>query len=235
MKRVVPTIAVFLLAGLVVSVAVAWGCAVTIDVDSPARSEQRTITVTAPREIWIVATQSRAGAKIVISRRHRYDTEVKAVSGFSVPPEDLVPSWSQLQRPPHRFEDRSCHGVSQVVDSRGWPLRMLWSEPVTTYWCDTTTHQSNPVAGGIATSLREWNSLYGDVFPRTLPLRPIWSGISVNTVLYAAILWVLSGGPFFLRRRLRLRRGLCPSCAYPMGASPTCTECGKTLAQGAVA
>ena len=41
-------------------------------------------------------------------------------------------------------------------------------------------------------------------------------------------------GPFVLRRFLRVRRGLCPKCAYPMGESSVCTECGKPLAKRAV-
>ncbi len=36
-------------------------------------------------------------------------------------------------------------------------------------------------------------------------------------------------GPFALRRFLRVRRGLCPKCAYPMGESSVCTECGRAL------
>jgi hypothetical protein len=31
-------------------------------------------------------------------------------------------------------------------------------------------------------------------------------------------------------KRSRARRGLCPACAYPIGTSPVCTECGKMLA-----
>ena len=49
-----------------------------------------------------------------------------------------------------------------------------------------------------------------------------------------AILWLLIPGPFALRRFLRLRRGLCPKCAYPMGESPVCSECGKALPKRAV-
>lgn len=31
------------------------------------------------------------------------------------------------------------------------------------------------------------------------------------------------------RRRSRARRGLCPSCAYPIGTSDVCTECGAAV------
>ena len=65
--------------------------------------------------------------------------------------------------------------------------------------------------------------------PRALPLRPIPGGFAVNTLFYAAVLWLLIPGPFVLRRFMRVRRGLCPACAYPRGESDVCSECGKAL------
>ena len=62
-----------------------------------------------------------------------------------------------------------------------------------------------------------------------LPYEPMWPGFAINTIFYATLLWLLIPGPFALRRFLRLRRGLCPRCAYPMGESSVCTECGITL------
>ncbi len=62
-----------------------------------------------------------------------------------------------------------------------------------------------------------------------IPYAPLWPGFTINTIFYAAILWLLIPGPFVLRRFLRVRRGLCPKCAYPMGESAVCTECGKPL------
>ncbi len=62
-----------------------------------------------------------------------------------------------------------------------------------------------------------------------LPLRPIWPGFALNTLSYAVILWLLAGGLFALRRFLRVQQGLCPKCAYPMGESAVCTECGRLL------
>ena len=66
-----------------------------------------------------------------------------------------------------------------------------------------------------------------------LPYTPIWPGFAINTFFYTALLWLLIPGPFVLRRFLRVRRGLCPKCAYPMGESAVCTECGGALAKRA--
>ncbi len=65
-----------------------------------------------------------------------------------------------------------------------------------------------------------------------LPFGPMWPGFMVNTLFYAAILfvgWLLFAVPFALRRRRRIKRGLCPACGYRVGTSPVCTECGGAL------
>jgi hypothetical protein len=64
---------------------------------------------------------------------------------------------------------------------------------------------------------------------RALPLIPIWPGFAINTIFYAAILWLLFAAPGLIRRRRRIKRGLCPACAYPVGDSAVCTECGKPV------
>ena len=51
----------------------------------------------------------------------------------------------------------------------------------------------------------------------------------MNTFFYAVILWLLICGPFVLRRFIRMKRGRCVKCGYPLGESPVCSECGKTL------
>jgi hypothetical protein len=67
-----------------------------------------------------------------------------------------------------------------------------------------------------------------------LPTKAIWPGFAINTVFYAAVLWLLFAGPFVLRRWGRIRRGLCPKCGYDLrgGGAATdakiCPECGTT-------
>ena len=63
---------------------------------------------------------------------------------------------------------------------------------------------------------------------RVLPLRPIWPGFAINTIFYAAILWMLWLSPFVVRRIIRLKRGRCIKCGYDLrGAEDTgCPECG---------
>ncbi|MCI0629558.1 MAG: hypothetical protein L0Y44_02760 [Phycisphaerales bacterium] len=84
------------------------------------------------------------------------------------------------------------------------------------------------VEGGIETKLDHFQ-LAQDRIPRAIPRRPLWPGFAINTIFCAAILWLLFATPGFIRRRRRIKRGLCPACAYPIGASETCTECGKPV------
>ncbi len=66
-----------------------------------------------------------------------------------------------------------------------------------------------------------------------VPARPLWPGFIVNTLFYAAILWMLMSLLIALRRHHRVRRGLCPACAYPTGESAMCSECGNALREPA--
>ena len=63
---------------------------------------------------------------------------------------------------------------------------------------------------------------------RALPLRPIWPGFAINTIFYAAILWLLTLGPFTARRMIRRKRGQCIKCGYDLRGTSEggCPECG---------
>ena len=64
---------------------------------------------------------------------------------------------------------------------------------------------------------------------RVFPTRPIWPGFVINTTMYTVIIWLLLKAPFAIRGWRRIKRALCPKCAYPIGASDTCTECGRPV------
>jgi len=61
-----------------------------------------------------------------------------------------------------------------------------------------------------------------------LPLKPILTGFSINTIFYSAILWLLTLGPFTARRMIRRKRGLCRKCGYDLRGMnhDKCPECG---------
>jgi hypothetical protein len=71
-------------------------------------------------------------------------------------------------------------------------------------------------------------------FSRTLPLRPIWPGFIINTIIYSALLWLLFVGPRVpgkIRQFIRVQRGRCPACGYIIapGVGNKCSECGNPL------
>ena len=242
MRRHLLIAAIFLLAGAVVNVAVAWGCAAYIDIAKSSRIE------VGRREQWHVVQRRIGGASRVLVLHRAADvnllydnpdgvwaldgmTKFSASAGIwrSVFPSRLhtLPSWVSI----NEFTRREPTIVTlELEDARGWPMLALRCRivPQRPSW-----RSVDEVQGGLALSPRK------QVYPwfgfRALPFHPIWHGFAINTLLYATILWFLIPGPFALRRFLRMRRGLCPACAYPMGESAVCSECGEPLRKHAVA
>ncbi len=148
-------------------------------------------------------------------------------------PGDAAPPWANLTTVATRNieQDETRH-----IDARGWPCVTLWCEYVETTPTQYGGFQHEAVGAiGLPLAPRDWAGIGLDFYERALPLRPIWPAFAVNTILYGAILSLLIPGPFALRRFLRVRRGLCPKCAYPVGESSVCTECGGALPKPAVA
>lgn len=67
-----------------------------------------------------------------------------------------------------------------------------------------------------------------------IPLSPIWPAMIGNTVVWALILAFFVYAPRRLRAEWRLHHGVCPRCAYPIGVSAKCTECGHALPRAPV-
>jgi len=108
---------------------------------------------------------------------------------------------------------------------QGWPLLCLESAN----WVSSRTHRSprRRHVVGIAVTMPEVIRI-GSA-EKLLPTRAVWPGFAINTLFYAIVLWLLFAAPFALRRWRRVRRGLCAHCAYPVGASDVCTECGARV------
>ena len=110
-------------------------------------------------------------------------------------------------------------GIGQLratIDA-GWPCYCLRSSDA---WSTTGGGLKRECAWVLTT--RNWEDI-------ALPLCPIRLGFIINTLFYVLLLWLLFFAPFAARRMLRRRRGLCEMCAYPVGASPVCTECGAAV------
>lgn len=100
----------------------------------------------------------------------------------------------------------------------GWPcVSFEWS-----YWRKPQPPEVT-MRHAIRLSLEEDYSRYQPV----LPMRPHWRGVLVNTMFYGVLVWLLWRTPWMLRSRLRLRRGLCGRCAYPIGAGPSAPSAAR--------
>ena len=214
MGRRLLILAVFLVAGAVVNVAVAWGCALCVDPVVGGTLEFASATTTT--EHWTLAVMSRGGARFIQSSRNRGPHDpVKAA--------DLLrlPYWAKLATPRAEYASGAHDFEMILVESRGWPLQALRCEVIP---------RGGPLLFGVLGAIEtpwQWKVVSR---PRSLPLLPVWPGFIANTLGYAVVLWLLIPGPFALRRWVRRRRGLCPKCAYPVGESAVCTECGGELA-----
>lgn len=125
--------------------------------------------------------------------------------------------------------DASRHrpGLTVQFHRAGWPCPTV--QAVTGHTWTGTTPKIASVAGGWAI-FGEPALIATSAQPAILPFQPLWrefilvSGVSsVAWGLFATL------GPFAVRRWLRVRRGLCAECGYPVSdnlPNVVCSECG---------
>ena len=196
--------ALLLLAGAIVNVAVAWGCALW-------EPQQNSGFVDVTERLPAIF------AKYGLALQHDENQSGFQGSGFGL----------TFTSADHEVEPTQILMLTEA----GWPARSLGGAIELTVPLSGTPVAAFHSALELSPSIRPRNP----VMPQlafVLPLRPIWPGFAINTVLYAAVLWLLLTWPGRLRRFLRLRGSLCPTCAYPIGTNDVCTECGTPITQG---
>ncbi len=228
MRHHLLTVAIFLLAGAVVNVAVAWGCAVGVDPFKGSSEPEIAFRATG-QNTWELVRTVRPGMTLLWSTRG-WRAEPFEIPSHGPQPQSLVPSWNELSSPTSEFLAIAESKPDELVLEKrnlhyfGWPLKSLWCD-----WYQVSPSNSPASAerggGYIGTALSPWHGFV----PRVLPVRPFWVGFAFNTLLYGTLLWLLTCLAIAVRRFIRLRRGLCPKCSYPMGESAVCTECGCEL------
>ena len=229
MKRRVVLILLLLVAGAIVNVAVAWTLARFVH-NYQGTWNERAMTGKLPAQspCWLVVIRRGFGTLYITGAVRDWSP------GDSALDLNTLPSWSNLLHHPPTTDD-AFRRIEQV---RGWPCLAMKSER--TRWTDGRA--PDQVVGGVdlgpyvdwATPVTNQSGL-GAAHWLDLPFHPIWPGFAINTVFYAFILWLLFAAPFALRWRMRIKRGLCPKCAYPVGDSPRCTECGEIVDVGRAA
>jgi hypothetical protein len=204
---------VFLLLGVVVNVAVAWGCAASFPTGPP----------------LIAVSRSTIDSNIVQHVTHH----LGLLNGFQ--PQGNVSAGRCAARTYHagRVEFRVPGSrrttVFYEIWDDGWPLRALRGE----HWFGSDISNQNGLFGvwkptGISPTLFARCGSIG------LAYQPIALGFAINTIFYAAMLWLLWVAPGKIRRFIRIRGHRCPACGYIIApgtaaASPgggPCSECG---------
>jgi hypothetical protein len=234
-RKVVIRAGIFLLLGAIVNIAVAWWCALWMRDTSSVEElggplAQRTYPEGDTIYMWELQLYESPGLSWANGGWGDVTRWKDRPPDSELSPLDLLPGWaSQLNLAELR---RAAEGNAQsggVVVGRGWPMvcltcRCNWLGQPPFYVSSDAIDLGWP--GGPSAQLNPADDMW---LPRLLPLRPYVVGFAINTLFYAAILWLLFAAPFALRRWRRIRRGLCPACAYPVGASDLCSECGKPV------
>ena len=206
MKRRLLIAAIFLLAGAVVNVAVAWGCYL-------AARPQGYRSAYQPSDAGTTAWWNENKPEGVTDELAGFDS----VDRFGWSLVTLHGDEGGLLRILPSGQLRISRGIQDLhlamYLTAGLPMRSLHGQS----WF--RKGEMIQQSGIISTGSEAW-----------LPCGPIWPGFAVNTIFYAAILWSLILGPMVVRRFIRQRRGLCPKCAYPRGESDVCSECGRVPA-----
>ena len=208
MKRWALRIFVLLLLGAIVNVAVAWACTVVAQEESgivrkPDRGERVSVNRFLPAPYFVHGLPG-DGTMVAFGYRE-ITTLAYAYAAKGDPP-----------RSPPKYL-----AVSNI--EAGWPIRSLRRTAF-------GPRSDDAVSATLSNAMWQFPSVHSRAENRSfLPSNPIWPGFAINTVFYAVGLWLLFAAPFALRRRRRIKRGLCPKCAYPVGTSTVCTECGHPI------
>jgi hypothetical protein len=228
MRRRAIRILVFLLLGAIVNVAVAWGLAMQthspgydsaieryesgrwqVRIQRHPGSLRRTFMSNIDEWMWLEpSSHERQAATAVDPPRYTQFAGVSLRSNGVQDPFEQINGWPQWSMRGFGVIIYDVNGRNLITGTEGGGL-MFVKAP------EQASSASYRI-GGI------------------LPLLPIWPGFAINTVFYAAVLWMLFVAPFALRRWRRIRRGLCPKCGYDLRGAATdsaaCPECGSAVA-----
>ena len=216
---------IYLVLGGVTTVTVAWGAAYFVSIDFMDRFGPWTCVDVGERYICLEVGE------------HRTCTAVTAISDIRdswddppAGPDINIPNWSKAAELIGNKISPSQRGLCMVFEEgRGWPF--LAGEAAWLHAPNDDLLLGGTVEALFGIKVPKGKDAYGR--PRTvlLPLHPIWPGLAIDTVFYAAILWLLTLGPSTARRMIRRKRGHRIKCGYSLVGltSDKCPECGQEL------
>ena len=219
MKRRLTKLVVFLVLGAIVNVGVAW----VISVAPADYSRPVGFVEPASDRPSRLANQMAMLAGTTTSKRYEFSNRFRATYGVqSVPDLDaVIPYWAAQYLSEEDLNRSRDAAYLVTARATGWPALSM-------------SGGMRLNLSGITIEQSDWAILLPPPKPsrvdqsRIVPLRPIWPGFAINTVFYAAILWLLTLGPFTARRIIRRKRGHCIKCGYDLRghSGGGCPECG---------
>ncbi len=150
------------------------------------------------------------------------DSQFRGIASIGAPLENpdriptMVPGWSSI----------SGREWPAAVESKfelafGWPMRALRMQWIRSGPTATTLKLTDgwPIDG---------KSTAPTPGARALPIRPIWTGLMVDTLVLAACIAMPLAALRWVRRRWRMARSRCVRCGYDLrgNLNRPCPECG---------
>jgi hypothetical protein len=206
-KRRAFKLLLFVLAGAIINVAVAWGCAQWSE-------SSHTLSAT-----YVEALRSADNAAALF-----LNAEESAVlmSGFRFRPFRYDRRGTRIWGEPGPDPEAQI----AIYISVGWPCQSLYT------WQEVELGRAISNKWNWLASLPQTGPRGSPPLPRyhELPLIPLFPGFAINTIFYAAIVWVLFITPRAIRKRVRRKRGQCAACGYSLRGitADKCPECGAT-------
>jgi hypothetical protein len=190
-----------LAAGFAINVAVAWTCAFNMPTSGFPWQHPTHIDT----GHWSAFTPAPFGRPLNLDTESLHYGAGATCSRVSGRPADMINAATLIPR-------RDAPYYYAIIMEAGWPCRSFVGQA----W--QGSRATALLVGAIEVP-------HGTAF-RLIPLAPRLTGSVINTISYAVVVATVLCGPRLARRLWRTKRNQCPHCAYPLGLSPRCPECG---------
>jgi hypothetical protein len=223
-------VAACVLAGVVLSVGIAWWQATrprTLVVPASVSAPPSTVVVDAQRRIVGRFYNARPrSVQFAWTEGNGPWNQTKPVPvGIGVCYESELPGWvvrsPALGGPPFPGEQPPARGGYGTVTTTayGWPRACMRMVTYTAEAPNSTAFRSH-VRYAWVWGRNRWEAV---------PLLPVWTGLLFNAAAFAVPLLATVVGLRAGRRLLRIRRGSCAACGYDVAGLEQCPECGTPV------
>lgn len=212
-SKLVRRIALCLLLGAVLNIAVAWTLAAIPMIDTNTMFHKAK-----PASSWRIAAHPGWPQATTINTATAGGVSLIMIDGG-----DQEVIWYNIScvGPPVMRPRNGSHSHHVNITEFGLPVRSMrtWS-----LYLRSKRDQPQERFGYLSVKPLKRIGLFRDW--SVLPLFPIPLGFTINTLFYATILFTSLFGLTAARRYRRSRRGLCRDCAYDLAGLTRCPECG---------